>query len=324
MRQRAFITGITGQDGAYLAKLLLDKGYEVFGFVARRVNQSFANLDYLNVTDKVSFIFGDLTDQSSIIHALTVSKPHEVYNLAAMSFVGLSWREPILTTQINSMGPLYLLEAAKQICPNAKIYQASTSEMFGNNTEENYTQNEETQMKPRSPYGFSKLFAYNAMINYRESFSMFCCNGILFNHESPIRGPEFVTRKVTKGVAEIKTRKKDYLELGNLDVSRDWGFAGDYVDAMWRMLQETDPDDFVISTGKSHTIKDLLDIAFSEIGIGDWSSFVKQNPEFMRPAELFHLKGDSSKAEKQLGWEPKISFQELIVKMVREDLRRLK
>ena len=298
MRQRAFITGITGQDGAYLAKLLLDKSYEVYGFVARRVNQSFENLDYLDVTNKVNFIFGDLTDQSSIIHALSVSKPHEIYNLAAMSFVGLSWQEPILTTQINSMGPLYLLEATKQICPNAKVYQASTSEMFGNSAEKNNTQNENTQMKPRSPYGFSKLFAYNAMINYRESFSMFCSNGILFNHESPIRGSEFVTRKVSKGVAEIKINKKKYLELGNLDASRDWGFAGDYVEAMWLMLQNNEPDDFVISTGKSHTIRDLLNAAFSEIGIDNWAPFVRQNPRFMRPAELFHLKGDSSKAEK--------------------------
>ena len=266
MKKRALITGITGQDGAYLSKLLLEKGYEVYGFVSRRVNQSFENLDYFNLTDKVKFVFGDITDVSSINHALHTARPHEVYNLAAMSFVGLSWQEPIHTAHVDAIGPLHLLEAVKHICPDARVYQASTSEMFGNSMEDDYTQNEETALKPRSPYGFAKVFAHNAIVNYRESYSMFACSGILFNHESPIRGKEFVTRKITDGVARIDAGLQDHIELGNLDARRDWGFAGDYVEAMWMMLQQDEPDDFVISTGKNYSIEDFIKKVFKKSG----------------------------------------------------------
>ena len=322
-KKRALITGITGQDGAYLAAFLLSKEYEVFGLVSRRVNQSFSNLEYLGISDRVNFIFGDLLDQSSLGHALKTTMPHEIYNLAAMSFVGLSWQEPILTTQTNALGPLYLLEAIKLHCPNSRVYQASTSEMFGNSMEVDQTQNENTPMKPRSPYGFAKLFAHNAIVNYRESFSIFCCSGILFNHESPIRGEEFVTRKITKTVAKISQRKADFVELGNLDSRRDWGFAGDYVEAMWLMLQNDKPTDYVVATGKTWSIADLLSIAFLEIGIKDWGPYVKQNPSFLRPAELFYLKGDCSKARRELNWQPRITFQEMIKNMVQEDLKRV-
>lgn len=324
MKKRALITGITGQDGAYLSKLLLEKGYEVYGFVSRRVNQSFENLDYFNLTDKVKFVFGDITDVSSINHALHTARPHEVYNLAAMSFVGLSWQEPIHTAHVDAIGPLHLLEAVKHICPDARVYQASTSEMFGNSMEDDYTQNEETALKPRSPYGFAKVFAHNAIVNYRESYSMFACSGILFNHESPIRGKEFVTRKITDGVARIDAGLQDHIELGNLDARRDWGFAGDYVEAMWMMLQQDEPDDFVISTGKTWSIEELLDVAFKSAGIIRWQDHVKQNPAFMRPAELYHLKGNPTKAKFQLGWEPKTDFDTLINMMVKADIERYK
>ena len=324
MKKRALITGITGQDGAYLSKLLIEKGYEVYGFVSRRVNQSFENLDYFNLTDKVKFVFGDITDVSSINHALHTARPHEVYNLAAMSFVGLSWQEPIHTAHVDAIGPLHLLEAVKHICPDAKLYQASTSEMFGNSMEEDYTQNEETALRPRSPYGFAKVFAHNAVVNYRESYSMFACSGILFNHESPIRGKEFVTRKITDGVARIDAGLQDHIELGNLDARCDWGFAGDYVEAMWMMLQRDEPDDFVISTGKTWSIEELLDVAFKSAGILRWQDYVKQNPAFMRPAELYHLKGNPTKAKEKLGWEPKTDFDTLVNMMVKADIERYK
>lgn len=324
MKKRALVTGISGQDGAYLAKLLLDKGYEVYGFVSRRVNQSFENLDYLGITNDIKFTFGDITDPSSINHALHLSRPHEVYNLAAMSFVGLSWQEPIHTAHVDALGPLHLLESVKSNCPDAKVYQASTSEMYGNSMEDDHTQNELTAFRPRSPYGFAKVFAHNAIVNYRESYSMFACAGILFNHESPIRGKEFVTRKITDGVAQIVTGKKDIIELGNLDARRDWGFAGDYVEAMWMMLQRDEPDDFVISTGKTWSIEELLTYAFEHAGIDDWKKYVKQNPAYMRPAELYHLKGDSTKANDVLGWKPKTSFKELVHMMVDADVERHK
>ena len=324
MKKRALITGITGQDGAYLSKLLLEKGYEVYGFVSRRVNQSFENLDYLGLTGQVKFVFGDITDVSSINHALHTARPHEVYNLAAMSFVGLSWQEPIHTAQVDGIGPLHLLEAVKHICPDAKMYQASTSEMFGNSMEDDYTQNEETALRPRSPYGFAKVFAHNAVVNYRESYTMFACSGILFNHESPIRGKEFVTRKITDGVARIDAGLQDHIELGNLDARRDWGFAGDYVEAMWKMLQQDEPDDFVISTGKTWSIENLLEVAFKTAGIINWQPYVKQNPAFMRPAELYHLKGNPTKAKEVLGWEPTTDFETLIDMMVKADIERYK
>jgi len=322
MKKRALITGITGQDGAYLAQLLLKKDYEIYGFASRRVNQSYSNLDFLGITNKINFVHGDITDISSINHAIKVSRPHEVYNLAAMSFVGLSWQEPIHTANVDAMGPLYMLEALRQHSPDTKMYQASTSEMFGNSMEADYTQNELTSFRPRSPYGFAKVFAHNAVVNYRESYSMFSCSGILFNHESPIRGKEFVTRKITDGVARIKAGLQDTIELGNLDSRRDWGYAGDYVEAMWMMLQQENPEDFVIATGKTWSIEELCSSAFAAAGINDWQNHIVQNPAYMRPAELYHLKGNPSKANEKLGWKATTSFQELITMMVEADLKR--
>ena len=322
MKKRALITGITGQDGAYLAKLLLDKNYEVFGFSSRRVNQSYDNLDFFGITDKVKIIFGDITDQTSINHAVKTSRPHEVYNLAAMSFVGLSWQEPIHTANVNAIGPLYVLEAIRNYAPDAKFYQASTSEMYGNNWENDFTQNENTAFRPRSPYGSAKAFAYYTTVNYRESYDLFACSGILFNHESPIRGKEFVTRKITDGVAKIQQGVAQTIELGNLDARRDWGYAGDYVEAMWMMLQRDTPEDFVIATGETWSIKELLDAAFGYIGISNWSNYVVQNPDFMRPAEVPHLKGNPAKANSVLGWKPNTTFTELINMMMEADIER--
>jgi len=322
MKKRALVTGITGQDGAYLAKLLLDKNYEVFGFSSRRVNQSYDNLDFFGITDKIQIIFGDITDQTSINHAIKTSRPHEVYNLAAMSFVGLSWQEPIHTANVDAIGPLYVLEAIRNYAPDAKFYQASTSEMYGNNWEDDFTQNEKTAFRPRSPYGSAKAFAYYTTVNYRESYDLFACSGILFNHESPIRGKEFVTRKITDGVAKIQQGLAQTIELGNLDARRDWGYAGDYVEAMWMMLQQDTPDDFVIATGETWSIKELLDAAFRYIGISNWSNYVVQNPDFMRPAEVPHLKGNPTKANSVLGWKPKTTFEELINMMMKADIER--
>jgi GDPmannose 4,6-dehydratase len=322
MKKRALVTGITGQDGAYLAKLLLDKNYEVFGFSSRRVNQSYDNLDFFGITDKVQIIFGDITDQTSINHAVKTSRPHEVYNLAAMSFVGLSWQEPIHTANVDAMGPLYVLEAIRNYAPDAKFYQASTSEMYGNNWEDDFTQNEKTAFRPRSPYGSAKAFAYYTTVNYRESYDLFACSGILFNHESPIRGKEFVTRKITDGVAKIQQGLAQTIELGNLDARRDWGYAGDYVEAMWMMLQQDTPDDFVIATGETWSIRELLDAAFRYIGISNWSNYVVQNPDFMRPAEVPHLKGNPTKAKNVLGWKPNTTFEELINMMMKADIER--
>lgn len=322
MKKRALITGITGQDGAYLANFLLQKGYEVYGFSSRRVNQEFKNLDFFNITNQVNIIFGDITDQSSINHAVKTSRPHEVYNLAAMSFVGLSWQEPIHTAHVDAMGPLYLLESIRNFSPNAKMYQASTSEMYGNNWEKDFTQNETTAFRPRSPYGSAKVFAHHSVVNYRESYDLFACCGILFNHESPIRGLEFVTRKITDGVAKIKLGLADKIELGNLDARRDWGFAGDYIEAMWMMLQQETADDYVIATGETWSIEDFLDRSFGYVGINDWKKYVIQNPKFMRPAEVPHLKGNPSKAKTKLGWKPTTSFDDLVSIMVEEDVKR--
>lgn len=322
MKKRALVTGITGQDGAYLAKLLLEKDYEVYGFASRRVNQNYSNTDYLGITGKIKFVHGDVTDISSVNHAIKVSRPHELYNLAAMSFVGLSWQEPIHTANVDAMGPLYIMESLRQHSPDTKFYQASTSEMYGNSYEENHTQNELTPMRPRSPYGFSKVFAHNAVVNYRDSYSLYATSGILFNHESPIRGKEFVTRKITDGVARIKAGLQDTIELGNLDPRRDWGFAGDYVEAMWMMMQQDTPEDYVISTGKTWSIKELCNAAFSAAGIDNWEDKIVTNPAFVRPAELYYLKGDSTKAKEKLGWEPSVSFEELITMMVEADIKR--
>lgn len=320
----ALITGITGQDGAYLAKLLLSKDYEVYGFASRRVNQTYENLDYLGITDQVKIIFGDMTDHSSIANAIKTSNPDEIYNLAAMSFVGLSWQEPIHTANVDALGPLYLLEAVRAHAPEAKVYQASTSEMFGNNWEEDLTQNELTAFRPRSPYGSAKVFAHNTMVNYRESFGLHTSCGILFNHESPIRGKEFVTRKITDGIARIHYGLQDSIELGNLDARRDWGFAGDYVEAMWMMLQQTDPDDYVIATGNTWTIREFIEIAFKYIGITNplEYGYIKQNPKFMRPAEVPNLFGDPRYANRKLGWKAKTSFEDLVNMMMEADMKR--
>ncbi len=322
MPKKALITGVTGQDGAYLAKFLLEKDYEVFGLVRRMVNRNFENLDYLGVTNKIEYIDGDMTDEASLINAVKTIYPNEIYNLAAQSFVGTSWDQPVVTCEVNAVGVLKLLDAIKVCCPTAKFYQASTSEMFGN-VHNNGIQDEETPFHPRSPYAISKLFSFWTVVNYRESYKMFCANGILFNHESPIRGKEFVSRKITDGVARIKLGLAKEIFLGNLDSKRDWGFAGDYVEAMWLMLQQKEPDDFIISTGETHSISDFLNLAFECIGIKDWTSYVKIDPKFKRPAELFTLKGTNSKAKDVLGWQPRVSFKELVRMMVEADLKRL-
>jgi len=318
----ALITGVTGQDGAYLAKLLIEKQYKVYGFIPRRVNQNLYNLDYFNITNKINFIFGDLTDYSSINNAIKQVRPDELYNLGAMSFVGLSWDQPLYTTQVNGLGCLHFLEAVKNFSPNTKVYQASTSEMFGNNWDKDYTQREDTNFRPRSPYGTSKTFAHQSCVNYRESYGLFTSCGILFNHESPLRGKEFVTRKITDGIAKIKKGLESKIFLGNLDAKRDWGFAGDYVEAMWKMLQHTEGDDFIIATNTAWSIRDFLSIACQKAEIDDWESIVSIDPRFIRPAEVPYLKGDYSKAKKVLGWEPKMAFPDLVALMMEEDLKR--
>jgi GDPmannose 4,6-dehydratase len=320
MMKRAMITGIYGQDGAYLAKLLVEKGYEVYGVSSRRVNQSSSNLDWLGVTG-INFVNADMTDQTSLQNVIKSIRPDEFYNLAAMSFVGSSWDTPVYTSNVNAMGVLYVLEAIKNYAPHCKIYQASTSEMFGN-CGGSHPKNEETNFVPRSPYGVAKTFAHNMMVNYRESYGMFASNGILFNHESPIRGLEFVTRKITDGVAKISLGLQDTISLGNLDSKRDWGFSGDYVKAMHAMLQADEPDDFVIATGETYTIRDFLDLAFMEVGIEDWSKHVYQDPAFIRPAELDVLLGDPTKAKNVLGWEPEVSIGGLVAMMMEADIER--
>jgi GDPmannose 4,6-dehydratase len=318
--KKACITGIYGQDGAYLAKLLLSKGYSVYGISSRRVNQSSSNLDWLGVKG-IEFVNADMTDQTSLQNVIKTIQPDEFYNLAAMSFVGSSWDTPVYTSNVNAMGVLYVLEAIKNFSPHTKVYQASTSEMFGNCGGSD-PKTEETNFVPRSPYGVAKTFAHNMMVNYRESYDMFAANGILFNHESPIRGKEFVTRKITDGVARISLGLQDKISLGNLDSKRDWGFSGDYVEAMWRMLQHDKPDDFVVATGVTYTIKDFLDLAFMEVGIEDWTPYVYQDPAFIRPAELDVLLGDPSKAVKELGWTPKTPIGGLVAMMVEADIER--
>jgi len=319
----ALITGILGQDGPYLAKLLLEKGYKVYGLMRRYSNPNFSNTDYLGITDKIEFITGDMIDEASLINIIKNIQLDEVYNLAAQSFVGSSWDQSKLTTEVNALGVLYLLNAIRYFSPTTKFYQASTSEMFGN-SHINGLQTEETPFNPRSPYAISKLYAYWMTINFKESYGMFCANGILFNHESPIRGKEFVTRKISDGVAKIKLGLADEIRLGNIDSKRDWGFAGDYVEAMWLMMQQSEPDNYIISTGETHSIRDYLDIAFNYVGIKDWEKYIKIDPSFKRPAELFALHGKSSKAKEKLGWEPKVKFEDLVKMMVDADLERLK
>lgn len=321
MKKTALITGIIGQDGPYLAKLLLEKEYKVYGLIRRYTNPNFSNLDYLGITEKIEYVSGDMTDENSLTNIIKNVNPNEVYNLAAQSFVGASWDQARLTTEINALGVLYLLNAIKNFAPNAKFYQASTSEMFGNSHEEGI-QTEETPFHPRSPYAIAKLYAYWMAINFKESYGMFCANGILFNHESPIRGIEFVTRKITDGVARIKLGLANEIRLGNLDSKRDWGFAGDYVEAMYLMLQQSKPDDYVVATGENHTVKEFVELSFKSAGIPDWQKYVVIDPRYKRPAEVPNLLGKADKAKNILNWKPKVSFEELVKMMVEADIKR--
>jgi GDPmannose 4,6-dehydratase len=323
MAKKALITGATGQDGAYLSQLLLEKGYEVFGLVRRLSTPNYWRLEELGIRNDVSIMEGDMSDGFSLNAIIKSVQPLEVYNLAAQSFVGTSWQQPVLTMETNTIGTLNLLNAVKLYSPEARFYQASTSEMYGNSHIDN-AQDEQTPLHPRSPYAISKLAAHWLTVNYRESYGMYTCSGILFNHESPLRGIEFVTRKITDGIARIHLGLEESIALGNLDAKRDWGFAGDYVEAMWLMLQQDTPDDFVISTGINHSVRDFLDAAFAEVGITDWSSHVTQDPRFMRPAELHELCGKNDKASTVLGWKPKVQFKELVSMMVKADIDRLK
>src|SRR6202790_3928692 len=318
MRKRALITGITGQDGSYLAELLLHEGYEVIGMVRRSSTLNFERIAHIQ--DRVSLVAGDLLDEISLIGILREHRPAEVYNLAAQSFVQTSWTQPVLTGETTALGVTRVLDAIRIADPEIRFYQASSSEMFGKVRE--VPQNENTPFYPRSPYGVSKVFAHYITVNYRESYNLFAVSGMLFNHESPRRGLEFVTRKVTDGVARIKLGLTDTLSMGNLDAHRDWGFAGDYVRAMWLMLQRESPEDYVIATGISHSVRDLIEIAFSRVGL-DWQKHVRVDPALLRPAEVDHLLGDASKARTELGWTPVVSFKQLIEMMVDEDLKRL-
>jgi GDPmannose 4,6-dehydratase len=318
MAKKAIITGITGQDGSYLADLLVDQGYEVVGAVRRNSAPNLWRIEHL--LDRTALRPGDLLDQLSLIRLIDEVQPDEFYNLAAMSFVPASWDQPMLTGEFNSQGVTRVLDAIRQVNPKIRFYQASSSEMFGKVRE--VPQTELTPFYPRSPYGVSKVFAHYITVNYRESYDLFAVSGILFNHESPRRGVEFVTRKVTDGVARIKLGMKDSLSLGNLDAHRDWGFAGDYVRAMWLMLQQPQPDDYVIATGKSHSVRELVEIAFAHAGL-DWRAHVRTDPKLLRPAEVDHLIGNAEKAKRVLGWEPKVSFERLVAMMVDADLERL-
>ncbi len=321
MAKKALITGILGQDGPYLAKLLLEKGYKVYGLLRRYSNPSFDNVDYLGITKQVDFVEADMTDESSLLHLIKTFAPEEVYNLAAQSFVGDSWNQAKLTTEINALGVLYMLNAIKLFSPTTRFYQASTSEMFGLGSDGGY-QDENTNFHPRSPYGISKVYAYWMTVNFRESYGLFTCNGILFNHESPLRGIQFVTRKITDGVAKIKLGKADKLYLGNLDSKRDWGFAGDYVEAMHLMLQHEKPDDYVVGTGENHSVKEFVIEAFKAAGITDWEKYVTIDARFKRPAEVPDLKARATKISKTLGWKPKVTFPELVKMMVEADIKR--
>ncbi len=319
MKKRALITGVTGQDGSYLAEFLLGMDYEVYGVRRRTSTPNYENVAHIK--DKIKWISGDLTDLASLIEAIRISDPDEVYNLAAQSYVAASWPQPLLTGQITAVSVTNMLEAVRIIKPNCRFYQASSSEMFGKVQET--PQRETTSFYPRSPYGVAKVYGHWITVNYRESFNMFACSGILFNHESPRRGIEFVTRKVTDAAARIKLGLQSELRMGNLDSLRDWGFAGDYVKAMWLMLQQDEPDDYVISTGEMHTVRELLEIAFSYVGL-DYRDYVVIDAEFVRPAEVDLLLGDCSKAKEKLGWELEVGFKELIQMMVEADLERVK
>ncbi len=314
--KRALITGINGMDGSHLADLLLEKGYEVYGMERRTSSPNRTNTKHLE--GKITFLHGDLTDQNSLLRCLKQSNPCEVYNLGSQSFVGESWNTPEQTSDVTGLGVLRMLEATREYGAPVRFYQASSSEMFGRMVEN--PAKESTPFYPRSPYGVSKLYGHWITKNYRESYDMFACSGILFNHESERRGIEFVTRKISDGVARIHLGLQDKIMLGNLDTKRDWGYSPDYVEAMWLMLQQDKPDDFVIATGKVHSLADLLDSAFQHIGITDWTKYVGQDPRFMRPADVFYLAGDSSKAQSELGWKPKTSFDDMVERMVKNDI----
>lgn len=319
MTKSALVTGITGQDGSYLADLLLEKGYKVYGLRRRTSIPVMDNIEHIK--NEIEFIEGDLLDHGSLVNAIKISNPDEVYNLAAQSFVGTSWDQPSLTGQITGIGVTNLLEALRSKKPEAKFYQASSSEMFGKVVET--PQKETTPFYPRSPYGVAKVYGHWITVNYRESYDLYACSGILFNHESPRRGIEFVTRKVTTAAARIKLGIQKELRMGNLDAKRDWGFAGDYVKAMWLMLQQDNPDDFVISTGETHTVEELVEIAFGHVGL-NWRDYVVIDPKFVRPAEVDLLLGDCSKAKEKLGWELEVGFEELVRMMVESDLKKNK
>lgn len=317
MTKRALITGITGQDGSYLAELLLEKGYEVYGVARRAATPSTERIEH--ILDRIHLMVGEMTDQTSLLDAMEESKADEVYNLAAQSFVGDSWTVPVSTGDVDGLGVTRILEAVRRVNPQARFYQAATSEMYGKVHE--VPQSETTPFHPRSPYGVGKVYGFYITLNYRESYGMHASNGILFNHESPRRGLEFVTRKITDHVAQIKLGKCNELRLGNLDSKRDWGFAGDYVEGMWRILQADRPDDYVLATGETHTVREFCEIAFERVGL-DYEQYVVVDERFVRPAEVDLLLGDPTKAKTELGWEPKVSFRELVEMMVDADLAR--
>lgn len=317
--KRALITGITGQDGAYLSKFLLGKNYKIFGTYRRLSTPNFWRLQYLDILDKIKLIPCDLIDSGSIIEAMVISQPDEIYNLAAQSFVGASFEQPIASGEMTGLGVSRMLEAMKKTYPKAKLYQASTSELYGDNQYEELDEN--TPFSPSSPYAAAKLYAHSMARIYRTGYNMFICNGILFNHESPLRGLEFVTRKITNAAAKIKLGLEEQLVLGNLDSKRDWGYAPDYVESMWLMLQQNEPDDYVIATNESHPVKEFLQKAFGILGL-NWEQHIKTEEQFMRPVEVSYLKGNYSKARKKLGWEPKIKFNELVEIMVKADFER--
>jgi GDPmannose 4,6-dehydratase len=316
--KKAFITGITGQDGSYLAELLLGKGYQVFGLTRRTSTQNFARLHNVIHHPNLELVSGDLIDQHSLTYALKNIQPDEVYNLAAQSFVQTSWDQPVLTGEFTAIGVTRVLEAVRMACPQARFYQASSSEMFGKVQE--VPQTETTPFYPRSPYGVAKVYGHWITVNYRESFDMYAVSGILFNHESPRRGLEFVTRKIANGVARVKLGKQQHVELGNLDAKRDWGYAKDYVEAMWLMLQQETPDDYVIATGETHSVQEFLELSCQAAGLPDWQAVYKHNPKYDRPAEVDLLIGDPAKAKQKLGWQPTISFPELVRLMVEAEL----
>ncbi|MFH1637858.1 MAG: GDP-mannose 4,6-dehydratase [Candidatus Woesearchaeota archaeon] len=322
MSKTALITGITGQDGSYLAELLLNKGYNVYGLIRRTSTESTERIQHLIEKDKIELLGGDILDQLSLIQALQKSGAEEVYNLASMSYVKASWEHPVGTANYTGVSVTKMLEAIKTVNPKIRFYQASSSEMFGK--VQTVPQHEKTPFYPRSPYGVAKLYGHWITINYRESYNHFACSGILFNHESPRRGMEFVTRKIAFNVAKIKLGLSEGFKLGNMDAKRDWGYAGDFVKAMWLMLQHHEPDDFVIATGETHSVKDFVEAAFNHVGIKDWQRYVGTDPRFMRPAEVELLVGDYSKAKNLLGWKPEVSFKELVGMMVDSDTELLK